>query len=231
MKRFGTILIVALLIIASAFALVGCNKKDTNFDSVKSQISHIQKEILQGKTDNFRVKLISGSKEKDFVIDGKVGDLKEFTSLSVTPINIDMYEKTFTFKLIGKDGEITGELKKNILGTSFNADITDRKKIGELVSVEITGENVSDNIALIDILKDCIDADKALESAYNAVKDDLKSEFVDGRFTREVFIKLINDRNSADSPYYWYVSMMKDTNSFISILINPSDGKIISIKK
>lgn len=228
-KRLFFILTI-ILMASTAVSLIACNKPSDEYKLVEKSVSHMQQELMTGKTANLKANLSVGKKEKQFVADGKVGEMYDFCILTVTPLNLDMFDKKFTYVLTGTNGELKGEMEKNILGVAFSSEIADYSKIGTVTGLVISCNEVAETVKLESQMAGCITAEKALEYAYNALKEALMEDFKDNKFNREVYIKFINDRSNETSPHYWYVSMLKDNEHYVSVLINPIDGKIISKK-
>lgn len=231
-KRITIIIAVIALSLVGILIFAGCSKEVDRFDLVKAKISHEQHDLYAGAGENFSASIVIGKKEKTFLADGKVGEMGEYCSITLTPKKVDLYDKQFVYKVVGESGEATGSLVKNLLGASFGGEITEYAKLGAIKSISVTCDNLTEEIPLTNKMLGCITYDKALEYAYNSIKDTLTDEdFADNTFSKEVYIKFINDRTNPDSEYYWYVSMIKDNENFCAILIDPKTGAIISQRK
>lgn len=231
-KKILLIGAVLLLTIMGVVGLSACKKPLDDYQLVKNKISFIQRAVYSGESDKYKIRISVGDKEKDLIADGNAQNIQPFTQITMIPKDLKSLNKTFAYKLVGQSGEATGSLVKSILGVSFSAYVSEGgASLGVLKSITITTEDSQDVINLDNALKDCISADKALEYAYKAAESEIKACIKDGVFDREVNVKYINDRNNSATPHYWYVSFMKDTNNIISVLINPQDGGIISIKR
>lgn len=227
MKKFCCISIV---IVVALLGLVGCAKK-TDFDAVKKQVSYEQTSFYMGENDNMCVELATANREIALIADGTVGDMAISTTLQLHPKQSDFYDKSYNYKIVGEKGEISGVMDKNIIGLGYNAQINDVDKIGNITSVGITAENISEELAMNNILSGQMEAMTALECVYNEIKEVLiENEFEKGKFTREVGVKVVRDRSQAETVCYWYVTMTKDTSTMMAFLVNMQDGSIISKK-
>ncbi len=229
MKKAFVIFFSAILIVSLMFAAVGC-KKEEKQHILAQNISYIQTALYAGQSLNFSVSVAKGRSEKLFIADGKSGELKEFNTLIVVPLNIDLFNNAYKYKLIGATGELEGDLTKDSFGASFSAELSDISQIGELSSITILSINFEDQIALANKLSDMIDAMEALAIAEKNLEAKIKSETADNAYNREIYIKFINDSKNFDSPYYWYVAYIASPTDYWTVLIDPTSGEVLSKK-
>lgn len=228
MRKFILTIISILLISTVAIALVACGEKADEIDQIMNKISYREECVMTGDNTDFHVKYVKGVKEESFVADGKCENVKEFASITLRPINVDMLGYEYSYTLTGTEGSLSGKFTKNVLGGSYSHNITVPTAIGVVTGVSIIYNEQNVAIELKDRTADGITSDKAIEYAYNALKEELKDSFVDGEFNREVYVRFINDRQNPQSKYLWYVSFMKDNAHYNSVLIDPESGKIIT---
>ncbi|NCA66825.1 MAG: hypothetical protein EOM87_02030 [Clostridia bacterium] len=228
MKRLLTYILCVLLIVSLAAIAVGC-KNDDGYKTVDN-ISYIQTALYTGQSLNFTVSVTKGRSEQLFIADGKVGELKEFNTLTVVPLNIDLLNNSYNYKLIGENGELEGSLAKDNFGASYNAELSDITTIGTLTSITIIAVSIEDEICLVNKLADMLDAMEALEIARDSLEEQIVSETVDNEMQREIYIKLINDAKNPTSPYYWYIAYIASPTDYWTVLIDPSNGEIVSKK-
>lgn len=230
MKKTLIIVFSAILILSLLLAAAGCEKFDDDDHILTQNISYIQTALYAGQSLNFAVSVAKGRSEQLFIADGKAGELKEFNTLVVVPLNIDLFNNAYTYKLIGEDGELEGSLTKDSFGASFTAELSDIEQIGALNSITILSINIEDEIALVNKLADMLDAMEALRIAEESLEEQIVSETVDDVLPREIYIKYINDAKNPSSPYYWYIAYIASPTDYWTVLIDPTTGEVVSKK-
>lgn len=228
MKRI-ILIIFSVIIIAALFAFsAGCNPEGSSVTT--DNISYIQTALYTGQSLNFTVCIAKGRSEQLFIADGKAGELKEFNTLTVTPLNIDLLNNTYTYRLVGANGELEGALSKDSFGASYTAELADIASLGTLTSIKIIAVSIEDEICLVDRLADMLDAMEALNLARESLEEQIVSETVDNHLDREIYIKFINDAKNPTSPYYWYIAYIASPTDYWTVLIDPATGEIVSKK-
>jgi len=218
---------VVIIVVLSALA-AGCSPDDSNVAA--DNISYIQTALYTGQSLNFTISIAKGRSEQLFIADGKAGELKEFNTLLVTPLNIDLLNNTYTYRLVGANGELEGALAKDSFGVSYTAELSDIASLGALTSIKIIAVSIEDDICLVDRLADMLDAMEALNLARKSLEEQIVGETADSRVDREIYIKFINDAKNPTSPYYWYVAYIASPTDYWTVLIDPSTGEIVSKK-
>ncbi|MEG1510260.1 MAG: hypothetical protein RR454_07430 [Clostridia bacterium] len=227
MKKIGSILIIIVLI-ASCALLVGCGAKKTELDMVKDKISYVQTGLYAGKNDSFNVCLSIGKNEGMFIADGKSGNLENFCKLSLKPMKVDMLAKTFTYKITGEAGTVSGEFKKEVLGNNLVSEIKDIAKVGKIKDIDIVFDDKTDKVVLENKMTG-MTWDTALQIAFDNDKESIMKDIVDKVYCKEVYIKFINDITNGNS-YYWYVAFIASNEKYTAILIDPLTSKILTKK-
>lgn len=228
MKKFILIFFSVVIIAALSALAAGCSPDGSNVTA--DNISYIQTALYTGQSLNFTVSIAKGRSEQLFIADGKAGELKEFNTLTVTPLNIDLLNNTYTYRLVGANGELEGALAKDSFGASYTAELSDIASLGALVSIKIIAVSIEDDICLVDRLADMLDAMEALKLARQSLEEQIVAETTDDRLDREIYIKFINDAKNPTSPYYWYVAYIASPTDYWTVLIDPSTGEIVSKK-
>lgn len=228
MKRIPTVIFSILVVVLLMVSLIGCNNDP--IEQTLDNISYIQTALYTGQSLNFTVTVSKGRSEQMFIADGKAGELNEFNTLTVTPLNIDLLNNNYTYKLIGESGELEGALTKDSFGASYTAEIAELDSIGTLNSIKILAVSIEDEICLVNKLADMMDAMEALGIAKSSLEEQIVSETVDNELQREIYIKFINDAKNPTSPYYWYVAYIASPTDYWTVLIDPTTGEVVSKK-
>ena len=89
-KKMLLFVCLILAVCAAVFALAACDRTPAE---EPSDISRSVSALYIADGDEFSVTLEVGAKETPFVADGKVGEVKEFASLTVTPLTVAEYDE------------------------------------------------------------------------------------------------------------------------------------------
>lgn len=224
MKKILTIVLILTILLIP----FGCHKNKTA--ELKDKVSYYETHLYTGESNNFAVNLLRGMREDIFIADGMVGNMIKFATLKVLPLHMDLFNKQYSFKLTGTDKEITGELKKDMFGASFSAEILDIDSLGEIKNITISAAKIEETIELTNKMKDKLTWEDVLRISSKEFKDCIESESADGGFNREIHIKFINNRTDRHSPYYWYVSYINTVSDYWALLLDPETGEAISKK-
>ena len=119
-------------------------------------------------------------------------------------------------------------MTKDRLGVLFVDDIEGIANIGRVLQVKVKYDDQEVTIELADKMSQGIGSAEALEIAYNTFKDKIDQALAsDKGLAREVYIKMVSDKNGADDSY-WYVSFIASTSDYWSVLVNVSNGEVVS---
>lgn len=225
--------VIVLLLALSLCLLVGCDKKPAGEEktALEKRVSTYHDAVYVGANDDFEASFVTGECEKLIVIDGEVGDLAPFATLTVTPLSASLFNNTYTYVLKGETGERTGDLAKDVVGASFSAEVKDTKEIGKVLSLTIKAEGILESeVPLSDKLDGALTWKEALAIAGKEIEEVILQESDTGNLRREIYVKLVNALAAEDAPYYYYVSFIKSPSDYWALLLDPTSGEVISKK-
>lgn len=222
--------LIILVVLVMSVMLVGCNKVDKKLQSMQSNISYYNNEMFVAEDANFYIELVSGSREKALIADGEVGEMAEYCTMNVTPVNLDMTNRSLTFKVTGEAGVYEGSLEKSIIGINYTANIEESQKLGAIKNVIITLGEQNFEYTLSNINTNGIDYKKAVESVYNNCAEDLESMFDGNSFKSEIYIKISCDRSKNPKEYFWFVNVVENSDNMFCVLVDMQTGEIIAKK-
>ena len=222
--------LIILVVLVMSVMLVGCNKVDKKLQSMQSNISYYNNEMLVAEDANFYIELVSGSREKALIADGEVGEMAEYCTMNVTPVNLDMTNRSLTFKVTGEAGVYEGSLEKSIIGINYTANIEELQKLGAIKNVTITLGEQNFEYTLSNINTNGIDYKKAVESVYNNCAEDLENMFDGNSFKSEIYIKISCDRSKNPKEYFWFVNVVENSDNIFCVLVDMQTGEIIAKK-
>lgn len=139
-----------------------------------------------------------------------------------------MFDKKYSYTLVGDKGELNGECKRAVVGINQVADVLEVTKIGNIAKIVIRYDEEKTELELTNITKNIINGMTALEKVYADCKDNFTAMFADDNFGAEVHIKLTMDRSNADSKYLWYVSVYGDKDCNIYALVDTVSGELVA---
>ena len=227
------VIVIALILALSLILFTACKAKEQEEEksALEKRISTYQDAVYVGANDDFHADFITGEKEKLIVIDGEVGEMVPFATLTVTPRSSALFNNTYTYVLKGENGEKTGELVKDVVGAAFSAEVTDAEEIGKILSMKVIAEGIMESeIPLVNKVEGTLSRKEVLAIAEREFKDAITSESDTGNLEREIYIKLVNALSSEDAPYYYYVSFIKSPSDYWALLLDPTTGEVISKK-
>lgn len=221
MKKIVITLILIFIAITATLAFTACQKPaETPEDD---HISYMQQSFYMGKTKDFTVRLTGGVSETLFVADGRTVNVVPFTTLTVIPQHVDLFNEAYDFTLTGDAGTVSGKLDKDSFGASYSASV-DLTSVGTPLSVTVRSDKIEQTIDLADMLKGSVTGTAALDVAQRQLADKLAAS----QKEREIYVKYINDADSAASDYYWYVAFIASPTDYYAVLVSP-DGQIVSV--
>ena len=224
--------IIVILILALTLCLFACKNKDQTEEksALEKRVSTCHDAVYVGSNEDFQADFVVGEKEKLIVIDGEVGELVPFATLTVTPLSASLYNNTYTYLLKGESGEKTGDLVKDVVGAAFSAEVEGSGEIGKILAVSVLCEGILESeITLANKMEGTLSRKEILAIAEKEFHDAMIAESDTGNLEREIYIKLVNALSS-DAPYYYYVSFIKSPSDYWALLLEPTTGEIISKK-
>lgn len=211
MKKF----FVFLLILLSIFN-IGCNSK---LNSVTNNISELQLTYYIYEDNDYTISLISGIREKDYVLDGVSTESKNYCVLMLEQTNFKELSSV-NIRINGKDNLITPLL--NPYNNNYVYDLEIPLGSDNLISVSF-----DDNFYTLENL--AINFNHSYKDCINSILNDdkLQDFFVNNKFNGEVFIRLIKLKDF-DNVFYQLLFVNTDFSS-IQYVINPSTLENVNI--
>ena len=218
-----------MCVLCACLLLVGCSKKGEKVNW-NDRVNYYQTAYYGGTTTGLCAVVSCGVKEKDFVIDGEIGETVPFCTLTLIPLTAESVKPAYNYVLVGENGKAEGALIKEIFGSAYYADIEKAEELGKIKSVCVTaGEEISAEITLTDKMAEGLDYKAALEIAINECGDKLNAESADGKLP-EISLRFAGDKRNSENPCYWYVTIASSVDDFMALLIDPKDGKVLTKK-
>ncbi|MDE6550924.1 MAG: hypothetical protein K2M44_05455 [Clostridia bacterium] len=228
-KKIVLISLTLALILTAVFALAACKKSGEA--SINDYVSYDQYMLYSAHDEDISVSITGTKREEIFIADGKVGQLSDYVRITMRPHKAEMLTGEYSYAVVGEIGSLSGNLSKDGFGVSFSADLHELSEIGIISAVKITYGYTVKELSVINRCEGIIDSRAALGKAYEVFKSDIDAALQSKSFNREVYIKLVNDGKNPDSDYYWFVSFISSKEDYWAVLVNSSDGNVISSRK
>lgn len=225
-----SIFAISLILITLVMCMIGCDKVDKKLQSMQNGVSYYNDNMLVAEDENFYVELATGKRESSLIADGEVGEMTEYCMLNVTPVNLDMTNRSMTFKLTGDKGVYEGSLEKSIIGINYNANIEEQAKLGSIKSLTITVGDANYEYTFKSIVEGNLDYLKAIESVYNNCSEDLEGMFDGSKFKCEIYVKISCDRSKNPKEYFWFINVVENSDNMFCVLVDMQSGEIIAKK-
>lgn len=214
-KKLLIILVVAVLTVT--LALTACNRKE---NVVSDNVSRSVSSFYTGENENFVVTVEVGRRESDFIADGYASNVADFAEITVLPLKTnDLTE--IKYSIAGESSTLSGVVKSNEFGEfSSTVDL-------HFSPLSVTIGDGSEVIELSDVLGGKLTSQDVVNIANQEFKDRIDSEMANGNYQREIYVKLITgDREN----YYYYVSYIGAGVDYWALLVNVTDGTIVTKK-
>ncbi|MBO4535103.1 MAG: hypothetical protein J5755_04125, partial [Clostridia bacterium] len=180
------VFLIALLCLSICLGSVGCALTQ---EEEPDPISYMQETLYTAENANFRVSLTSGRSESLFVADGKVTDVKDYATLTIVPLHVDLYNDAYCYTLVGSTGTTQGTLDKDNFGASFEGAVTEWDKVGTPKTLTITYGDHSEEFTLQDRMEGYITGKEAERIAHDTIQAKLDAD----DHERETYVRFIND--------------------------------------
>jgi len=226
-KLFKIILFIFVIILS--IPLLGCK---TAIEKYGNYISELRDNIFLAQAENFSVKIITGRREDPFIMDGIVGEVRDFTVITVTPLLGLVQELNYSALINGETFE--GALIPHPFQNTLSIDLRVFAN-GEDISVKLkyqAGENITETVLTAKSVRtpDMIDAHKAIEIAEKQLRYRIADFRVDGNFEAEIFVRLLQNPIDNSGGFYWYVAFIARTGEIVATLINPISMEVVAVR-
>lgn len=232
MKKKNILIMFVLMAMVCVFTLSGCGSKKL-VQIVQSNLAEVRYNLMLGSNSNITSSLMSGKREKDYVVNGIATESVDFGVLTFKVLNEDVvFTDDVKYVLTVGTNRTDGILEKNPFDGSYVADIG---KIiadtSEVIKAKILCGTFNEEVELISVTKDWkVQHDNALKLACTELKRELESFFENDMFMGEAYVKIINDELGDKNNYYWYVSFVNRNGKNFAVIIDPKTNEILAKK-
>ena len=213
---------VAFGLIAICLLSVGCGKKTESF--VKENMSETVEVYFFGETPEVYGTISSGKRELDYNIDGKSGELTDYSLFSINFYN-EVFGSVIKVNLTidGVTSEV--EMELNTLNNTYMVDLGKRMTGEEIVSVEYMEEEFE----LKNVSKDfVVNADEAIEIASNELSEAILRAKKYSNLNAECYLRVMDKRMNNFQDMFWCFTVVNVNGESFSIIISTVDGSVLA---
>ena len=222
-KKIALIVCTISVVLLTAALLVACNGGGN--PEKATDVSRSVYALYTGGGEDFVVSIETGSRENPFIADGKVSGVEDFVELTVTPLSVNTYEE---IAYVVSDGAENGQtLSGTLTGNTFGEFRTEIPLDFVPASITLTAGEQTAEFELNDVLEGKLTSADIVNIAKKRFEERIAAEKAEGKASREIYVKLITgDRET----YYYYVSFIGEGTDYWALLVNPTDGTVVSEK-
>ena len=222
---------VGVLLCGALLFSVGCSNVNYFYKFANENIAEVRKNMYVGETDNLKVSLISGMREKDYVINGLATDLVEFGVLTFMFKTEVSLPETVNYVLTIGTTRYDGVLEQNPYDGSFVCDIKKVVNSADVITAKIIAGEFVESVEVKSVINGWnVDDANALKLACSELKGELNNFIENDEFYAECYIKIINDPDVDKNNYFWYVNFVGRNGNNYAVVINPVSNEIMAKK-
>ncbi len=222
---------VGLLFFCAIVMCGGCFNVNKFYDFAKNNIAEIRQNMYVGETDNLKVSLISGNREKDYVVNGFATSLVEFAVLTFMFKSEIVLPETVNYVLTVGTVRYDGVLEQNPYDGSFVCDVKKIINSNDVITAKIIAGEFVESVEVKSVLTGWnVDSSNALKLACSELKNELANFLENDEFYAECYIKIINDPDVDKNNYFWYVNFVGRNGKNFAVVINPVSNEIMAKK-
>ncbi len=218
-------IIFALLPMVLFFS--GCKMAD-NLTLLKQNMSELNEVYFMSLDEQMFVTITSGQREEPYIYDGKSCDKLDFALVNARLEGDDMELATIS---------INGQVQNVIMQFNFVTglhfvDLEKRLDGSEKITFEYMGKKVEMQCLSDDFV---VDHNKALEIAYENLKNEVDALCDDGEFKGEAYLRVANYLEGGKDKVVWLFSLLDGKKQMKNLVISTltpqilADGKQVMI--
>lgn len=227
MKKFCLSL---MLVLCSVMCFSACSSSKL-YSLVSKNIAEVRHNLYVGETENIKVSLISGTREKDYVINGYCTEPVEFGVLTFTLKNDVVMPEVVNYVLTVGTTRYDGVLEKNPYDGTYVCDVKKIIDTTDVVSAKIIAGEFVDSVQISNVASGWnVNHENALKLACSELKKELNTLIENDKFCGECYIKILNDTELKENHYFWYVNFVSRHGKTFAVIIDPISNEIMAKK-
>lgn len=228
MKKRITKYVIGMLLICTGVLLVYVLCFNVNPISLATEnISEIRQHYFVGNDDLNHVCVSTGTRENPYLLDGIHNEMTDFGIVVLKTTLLGITEPSCTLTLNGTD--YTGVMERNPYDNTYVMDIGQfiPSDATLLVKIQIQSTEYTYTPTIISNEWE-ITAEKAMEIGFDNLEQVIKNLISGRQFLGECYVKIVSDPSNQLGMYYWYVSVMDRQGNSHAVVIDSTNGEILS---
>lgn len=202
-----------------------CGK--SNIDYVKQNMSEKTDVFFFGENKNFYATLAIGTREKNYYMDGKSGEVVSFSLLSLKFFE-ERWDSVLKTSVSVGDETFEVEMEFNPMNSTYMVDL--EKEISQDAPIVI--KCADELLGLTDISKDFgVDSNKAIEIACDELQKQIEEAKEISTLLAECYLKILDKQANNFEDFFWCFTLLTEDNKSFSVVISTTDGKILAKTK
>ena len=214
--------VIAFCVALFIMSACGCKKSYCGFED---SLSELRTDYLTASCDSGKIDIATGTRENPYKIDGISEAKEEYTVITFTPTEF-LPGTSYAYRAVIDGIEYTGQLVMHPFAESYSADINDKCDGREIPLTLTCDEQLYEMTAVSVIADNMINAERALEVAYGALKPKIDGFKSGGKLNAELYVRIIPNPIDDKGGYYWYVAVAGSTT--FAVLLDPVTEEIIA---
>ncbi len=221
---------ICVLIISVFCLILMCGCGYNNIVQLASEnVAECREVMYVGSNQHIKVNMISGMRERNYVVNGYCTEGIEFGVITFTILD-DIEIDNANYVLTVGTTRYDGLLERNPYDLTYMCDIKKNINTSEVVTAKIIAGEFVECVELVNITNNWnVNSDNALKIAVSQLSKQLKPFVDNGEFKGECYIKIVSD-DEINDVYYWYVSFVGRDNTKLAVIIDPISNEVLSSK-
>ena len=214
--------IVGVFLFGCCF-LIACSYSMSS--QIKNNISELSTLLFVGEHDEFYATLTCGLREEPYLFDGKSQEKTHFSVLTITLFQPQTLP-TLTYHIVIDGKEYDGELDRNTLKANYMTDLA--LSVAENAQITLL---FNDNEISLQCFSNGFQTNstQAINLAIENLNDELLSEFDDGNFHGECYLRILNDPIQNKNVFFWHFSLINGSGkSVATVIIDTASSTILA---
>jgi len=208
---------------------IACTACDPPFSRLGHLVSELRDNIFIGTSDSFSVSIITGRREDPFIMDGVVGETRDFTLITLTPLTDTC--GNFSFEVTIGGTQFKGDFLAHPFSNTISAEIQARALQTEIALTIKCSSGTQESLFAKSVLTEqMICAEEALKIAENKLRYSLETIKVNGELQAEIYIRLMANPIDNSGGYHWYVAFVASRDIIFAVLIEPISMQVVAIR-
>lgn len=217
--------LILVFLAVFVFVFSGCGKTVDKY--ALENMSEATQTYFYGEEDFAYASLAVGTREKDYLMDGKSSSCVDFSLLSVV-FNENAEASTLFVNVFINDKKTSIEMEYNSFSGAFMFDLEQKVEENSLIVVET--EDVT--IHLTNVSKDFgVGWKKAISIGCENLENVIKKNISYNNFGAECYLKVMDKKVNEFEDFFWCFTILTENGESFSVIISTVDGRVLAKTK